>query len=73
MNEQWIPISERVPCRDDGFVMVVVNFNEPGLPRAIRLAWREEDDGLWRTQYGRMRNHWEITHWMPTPELPDEQ
>jgi len=71
MNDNWIPVSVRLPILDDGFVLIVVDFHEPGMRPAIRLGYYEPRDDTWRTQYGRLKSPVEVTHWRPLPKLPE--
>lgn len=64
----WISVEDALPEREQGFVLVCVDFHQPRTQRKVLLAWCE--DGIWRTENGRMRPHWEVTHWMALPEMP---
>lgn len=71
--DQWFSATgERLPCLDDGWVLIVIDFNEPGISRAIRLGYYDADTGIWRTQWGRVKDYWIVTHWRPLPELPGQ-
>lgn len=60
-EQQWIPVSERLP-QDDEDVLVWVN----GTHRD--MAYR--DEGVW---YDEEHNHLKnITHWMPLPKPPKD-
>lgn len=72
-DRRWISVNERLPESKTGFVMIHVDFHEPHTKAAIRLGWYDESDGLWRTQIGRLRRQWEVTHWMPLPEPPETE
>lgn len=67
----WISVEERLPERDDGFVLMYIDFHEPHTQAAIRLGWYDESSECWRTQMGRLREHWEVTHWMVLPAAPE--
>jgi len=68
--DDWIPISSTQSLPDD-WVLVVVDFHEPGSCRRALRAYYEPRDCTWRTEYGRIKSHWEVTHWMTIPDLPE--
>ena len=72
-RNDWIPVSTRLPTLEEGFVLIVINFHEPLTRRAIRLGYYEPLDNTWRTQIGRVKAHWEVTHWQPSPDLPEQE
>ena len=69
--DDWIPIASALPSLEDGFVLIVINFHEPHVRRAIRLGYHDPMSDHWVTQMGRIKSHWEVTHWQPLPDLPE--
>jgi len=51
-----------------GFVLVYVEFDDPGAVPQILKAYFSHHDGYWRTQYGRLNGN--VTHWQPMPPPP---
>jgi len=46
-----------------GFVLVWVQFDDPGAMPQPSVAYYSHHDGYWRTRHGRLRG--QVTHWMP--------
>lgn len=68
---KWILADERMPDSSNlDWLLIVIEFNEPGMSRAVRIGYYDADRQAWRTQWGQAKGHWQITHWMPLPELP---
>lgn len=63
----WIPCSERMPEDDERCLVVRVGRSTRTQFRGI--SWFKNGD--WWT--GIYDDSFEITHWMPLPELPEEQ
>jgi len=72
-RDSWIPVSASLPSLEDGWVLIVIDFHEPFTRRARRLGYYEPRDNTWRTQLARVKPHWEVTHWRPLPELPEQE
>ena len=68
-HKGWIPAATP-PALEDGWVLIVIDFHEICARPAVRLGYYDAVDG-WRTQVGRIRSEWEVTHWQPLPELPE--
>ena len=51
-----------------GFVLVYVEFDDPGALSQIVRAYFSHHDGYWRTPYGRLNGR--ATHWMELPDPP---
>ena len=69
----WIPVSTQLPSLEGGFVLIVVNFHEPHVRRAVLFGYHDPMGDYWVSRTGRLRSHWEVTHWQPAPELPEEE
>jgi len=70
MPDNWISTEDRLPVRDDGYVLIWIDWNRNGLAPALRIGWYDEGERRWRTQLGRLESDWIVTHWMPLPEGP---
>ena len=65
---QWTPAAT-LPERDTGWVLVCVDFQRM-LPRKGLIGHYDHYRKVWRTELGRVPDHWKVTHWMPLPLLP---
>lgn len=73
MPTPWIKVIEDATIPDDDWLLVVIDFNEPyRTPDAIRLAYWDKYDKKWCTQFGPLKSHWQVTHWMRLPPLPEK-
>ena len=69
----WTTATTDADPPTDDWLLVVIKFNEPHTPDAVRLAYWDQYDKGWRTQFGKLKEHWQVTHWMRLPELPEAQ
>ena len=67
----WTPVST-LPPNDYQWLLVVFNCGTPSPPHVI-LGYYDYRTQSWRGQSGRFADHWRVTHWMPLPELPEEE
>jgi hypothetical protein len=65
---EWTPVSERLP--DEGGVFPYVLAKIGGMFYPVIARRSETSDGWVELGDQRMFAAWEITHWMPLPELP---
>lgn len=71
-TSSWIPITEALPDRDTGWVLIAVEY-EPWPDSIKREVWQgnyDPDGDRWRTRFGPLRKGERVTHWRPNPELP---
>jgi len=68
-NGEWTPVSTQLP--PDDWTLIVVDFHEPYRRRMVLRGYYDPHDHTWRTRQGRIKPHWEVTHWQPLPDLPE--
>ena len=72
MTHNWTPVAAELPTDEPDWILIVIDFHEPGARPAVRHGYYDARTDTWRTQNGRIKPHWEVTHWQPLPELPDK-
>jgi len=68
-SNSWTPVSIQLP--PDDWILIVVDFHEPYRRRMVLRGYYDPHDHTWRTRQGRIKPHWEVTHWQPLPDLPE--
>lgn len=72
----WIDCQERMPEDDQRVIAHFVPIQRPGEPNRAKPTVREatyiagKDGAYWSIP---AFWNWEATHWMPMPELPEEE
>ncbi len=66
---QWTKVEDALPVSDE--LLLVVIADEDG-DRRIRLAYYSPTRQRWFTMPALAAPCGEVTHWMPAPELPEE-
>ena len=64
---RWIPVTERLP--EQGKRYLVIRFDEVTKTQFIYILWHDAHDLWWNRLY---KGQYNVTHWMPLPELPNE-
>lgn len=65
---EWITVKERLPAEDEE---VLISAEEDGERTAFVAFWRQ-DAKWWDNCYtGWVKEHLNVTHWMPLPEPPE--
>lgn len=69
----WIPVDERLPDDAFGCLLIVEDDDYWGEPRKVLLPYFAGYDGeQWNDGDG-CRVRFEVTHWMPLPNPPEEK
>ena len=63
---RWISVEERLPDVDVDVVLIIPRIEGP----CIRVGWLRKTGRWWAAGQGLVP--YEVTHWMPLPELPKE-
>jgi len=66
----WTRVTEGRDIPSDNWLLGVIEWNEPHKRPSVRLVCWDDYRQEWRTQWGKLKDHWEVTHWMPLPDLP---
>lgn len=69
----WTQVTESDDIPTNTWLLGVIDWNEPFTPPSVRLVCWDGYRHEWRAQWGKLKDHWRVTHWMPLPELPGEE
>ena len=64
---QWIPVTESEP--EQGKRYLVIRYNCVTKTPFIDILWHDAHDLWWNRLY---KGKYNVTHWMPLPELPTD-
>ncbi len=70
LQPQWISVKDRLPDADEGDDFLAVSKNGNFVFEAYFVRDCGRGKNLWHDGCG---NFYEVTHWMPLPELPKEE
>ena len=65
----WISVKDRLPEKDDMYLVAVVSFNNAS-ELSMDIGLYDTDDKEWNLDWCTL--DYIVTHWMPLPSLPEE-
>ena len=71
---EWISVKDRLPDDPHDFVLAAANgaYKNIRLVNAVMMAEYSQEEGWILEMYPEYREA-EVTHWMPLPQLPEEE
>ena len=76
--EKWINVKDELPELDEKVVVYATgrvdkrDYAYAITSRMLRFPFNRACDEVWRSPWGYFFDNYEITHWMPLPEPPEE-